>query len=65
MNLAPALRAALVTAAIAGATLFFGTQMAQADAASAPTPSGVTAPAPAAPQATPSPSSSTATNPWD
>ncbi|MFF2197193.1 hypothetical protein [Streptomyces sp. NPDC058157] len=61
MNLAPALRAALVTAAIAGATLF-GTQIAQADA---PTPTGVTAPAPAAPQATPSPTSTTATNPWD
>ncbi|MEU3406189.1 hypothetical protein ABZ766_19925 [Streptomyces sp. NPDC006670] len=61
MSLAPALRAALVTAAIAGATLL-GTQMAQADA-TAPAP---TAPAaPAAPQATPSPTSTTATNPWD
>ncbi|MFF4367803.1 hypothetical protein [Streptomyces sp. NPDC001594] len=58
MSLAPALRAALVTAAIAGATLF-GTQIAQADAP-APAPT-----APAAPQATPSPTSTTATNPWD
>ncbi|MER7763766.1 hypothetical protein [Streptomyces sp. NPDC097619] len=64
MNLAPALRAALVTVAIAGATLF-GTQIAQADVPTGPTPTGVTAPAPAAPQATPSPSSSTDTNPWD
>ncbi|MER5882970.1 hypothetical protein ABT160_03995 [Streptomyces sp. NPDC001941] len=62
MNLAPALRAALVTVAIAGATLF-GTQIAQADG---PAPTGVTNPAPAAPaQVTPSPSASTDTNPWD
>ncbi|MFG2623195.1 hypothetical protein ACGFXC_36875 [Streptomyces sp. NPDC048507] len=61
MNLAPALRAALVTAAIAGAAVL-GTQVAQADG---PVTAGTTAGTPAAPQTTPAPSSSTDTNPWD
>ncbi|GHI86629.1 hypothetical protein [Streptomyces xanthophaeus] len=60
MNLAHALRAALVTAAIAGAAAL-GTQVAQADGPAVPaTPAGTTAPV-----ATPSPSTTTDTNPWD
>ncbi|ATZ23714.1 hypothetical protein ACFZBM_38385 [Streptomyces lavendulae] len=60
MNLSHALRAALVTAAIAGAAAL-GTQVAQADG---PAVTGTTAGVPA-PQATPTPSGSTDTNPWD
>lgn len=58
MTLTHAFRAALVTAAIAGAAAL-GTQVAQADAAPAAT-TGVTAP-----QATPSPTTTGETNPWD
>lgn len=64
MNLSLALRAALVTAAIAGAAVL-GTQAAQADG---PVGTGTTAGTTAgtsAPQATPAPSTSTDTNPWD
>ncbi|MFD8979779.1 hypothetical protein [Streptomyces sp. NPDC059564] len=60
MNLSLALRAALVTAAIAGAAVL-GTQVAQADG---PVGTGTTA-GTSAPQATPTPSTSTDTNPWD
>ncbi|MEU9378253.1 hypothetical protein AB0D94_31455 [Streptomyces sp. NPDC048255] len=60
MNLAPALRAALVTVALAGAAVL-GTQVAQADGPATPaTPAGSTAPA-----ATPTPSTTADTNPWD
>ncbi|MFJ5548070.1 hypothetical protein [Streptomyces sp. NPDC093225] len=62
MTIAPALRAALVTVALAG-TALLGTQIAQADGPVAPALTGTSAPAPAA--ATPSPSASTDTNPWD
>ncbi|MBT2454727.1 hypothetical protein [Streptomyces sp. ISL-86] len=59
MSIAHALRAALVTAAIAGGAVL-GTQVAQADGPVAPTTTGTTAP-----QFTPAPSTSTDTNPWD
>jgi hypothetical protein len=61
MSLVPAVRAALVTVAVAGATLL-GAQIAQADgpAGAASTGDGVTAP-----QATPSPTATGDTNPWD
>ncbi|WP_369198701.1 hypothetical protein [Streptomyces djakartensis] len=61
MTVAPALRAALVTVAVAGATLL-GAQIAQADGPAVTTSgtAGVTTP-----QATPSPTASGDTNPWD
>ncbi|MFD3694548.1 hypothetical protein ACFWUZ_00015 [Streptomyces sp. NPDC058646] len=60
MNLAHALRAALVTVALAG-TAVLGTQVARADGPATPaTPAGSAVPA-----ATPTPSTTADTNPWD
>ncbi|WP_411104338.1 hypothetical protein [Streptomyces sp. cmx-4-9] len=61
MNLAHAVRAALVTVALAGAAVL-GTQVAQADGPAVPaTPAGTSVPA----AATPSPTATHETNPWD
>ncbi|MFB8245569.1 hypothetical protein ACFC5X_11050 [Streptomyces sp. NPDC055952] len=64
MAVTPALRAALVTVAVAGATLL-GAQIAQADGPVATTSGTAGTTAVTSPQATPSPTASGDTNPWD
>ncbi|MEG8275423.1 hypothetical protein [Streptomyces sp. AHA2] len=64
MALTAAFRAALVTVAVAGATLL-GAQIAQADGPAATSSGTAGTTAVTTPQATPSPTASGDTNPWD